>query len=206
MLAFNLSKSVCLPLDMEHHDHLTELKAIRLTTKSMVLKNHVAHKRVLELRKTARSAVANANAKAAELKKAKLKLAELESKNLWLTELVNAVEADKQKALAEKKDHYLRELAKLEKKKNAEVTELRKKIEDAEDRGFKEGEATYAAAIKLGQGQDTEIFLNPPPHFIPSYMTDYANVVQQKFLQEGDEEEETLNRNNAPPTNTNLGL
>ncbi|GMP62291.1 hypothetical protein CsSME_00024447 [Camellia sinensis var. sinensis] len=36
-LAFNLAKSVCLPADMEHHDHLTELKAIRSATKSMVL-------------------------------------------------------------------------------------------------------------------------------------------------------------------------
>ncbi|GMP47827.1 hypothetical protein CsSME_00015400 [Camellia sinensis var. sinensis] len=52
MLMFNLSKSLCLPADMEHHDHLTKLKAIRSTSKSMVLalqKNHVAHKRVLEL-------------------------------------------------------------------------------------------------------------------------------------------------------------
>ncbi|GMP69497.1 hypothetical protein CsSME_00028732 [Camellia sinensis var. sinensis] len=57
LLAFNLAKSICLPTDMEHHDHLTELKAIRSTTKSMVLalqKNHVAHKRMLELRKTTR--------------------------------------------------------------------------------------------------------------------------------------------------------
>lgn len=37
MLAFNLAKSVCLPPDMEHHKHLTELKAIRSATKSMIL-------------------------------------------------------------------------------------------------------------------------------------------------------------------------
>ena len=36
-LAFNLAKSVCLPADMERHDHLIELKAIRSATKSMVL-------------------------------------------------------------------------------------------------------------------------------------------------------------------------
>jgi len=36
-LAFNHTKSVCLSIDMEHHDHLTELKAIRSATKSMVL-------------------------------------------------------------------------------------------------------------------------------------------------------------------------
>ncbi|GMP58739.1 hypothetical protein CsSME_00022301 [Camellia sinensis var. sinensis] len=202
MLAFNLSQCVYLPTDMEHHDHLTELKAIRSVTKSMVLitlqKNHVAHKRVLELHKTARLVVVDANAKATELNEAQLKLTELESENMRLTELVNAIEADKQEALAKKKDRYLRELAKLEKKKNVDVTKLKTKMEDAEDRGFKEGEATY--------GQDTEIFLNPPPHCIPSYMTDYTNAVQQKFLEEGKEEEKTPEPNNAPPTNTDLGL
>ncbi|GMQ00145.1 hypothetical protein CsSME_00047353 [Camellia sinensis var. sinensis] len=157
MLTFNLSKSVCLPPNMEHHDHLTELKAICLVTKSMVLalqKNHVAHKRVLELHKIARSTMADASAKAAELKEAQLKLVELESENKCLTKLVDATETDKQKALAEKKDRYLRELAKLERKKSAEITELQKKMEDAEDRGFKEREATYI----LHHGPDTEIF------------------------------------------------
>ena len=38
ILAFNLAKSVCLPKDMEHHNQLnTELKAIRSSTKSMIL-------------------------------------------------------------------------------------------------------------------------------------------------------------------------
>ena len=37
MLAFNLPKSVCLPPDMDHHAHLTELKTIRSAPKSMVL-------------------------------------------------------------------------------------------------------------------------------------------------------------------------
>ena len=37
LMAFNLAKSVCLPADMEHHQYLTELKAIRSATKSMIL-------------------------------------------------------------------------------------------------------------------------------------------------------------------------
>ena len=37
LMAFNLAKSVSLPADMEHHKHLTELRAIRSATKSMVL-------------------------------------------------------------------------------------------------------------------------------------------------------------------------
>ncbi|THG09598.1 hypothetical protein TEA_025091 [Camellia sinensis var. sinensis] len=70
-----------------------------------VQKNHSAHQRVLELRKTAQAAVAvaDAEAKAAELKDLKAKLAELSADRDQLAELVNAAEADKQKALAEKK-------------------------------------------------------------------------------------------------------
>lgn len=37
-------------------------------------------------------------------------------------------------------------------------------------------------------------------------MTDYANVVQQKFLQEREEEEESPEPNNAPPANIDPGL
>ncbi|GMP52527.1 hypothetical protein CsSME_00018301 [Camellia sinensis var. sinensis] len=196
-LAFNLARSVCLRFDMEHHDHLTELKAIWSATKSMVLamqKNHVAHKCVLELRKTTRLAVTEANSKTTKLNEAKQKMAELESEVAQLTGLVNSAEADKQKALAKWKDKYLRELAKLGKKKDAEIAELKKSANDAENRGYKEGEATYilqweaakdiffkcawkAAVSKLGYGQETKVFQNSPPHFILSYMGDYANTI-----------------------------
>ncbi|GMP54259.1 hypothetical protein CsSME_00019482 [Camellia sinensis var. sinensis] len=76
LMAFNLAKSVCLPKDMEHHNKQlnTELKAIRSSTKSMILaiqKNNIAHKKVLELRKTTRQAMADAEAKTAELEQAK---------------------------------------------------------------------------------------------------------------------------------------
>ena len=37
LMAFNLAKGVCLPADMRHHNHLIELKALRSSTKSMVL-------------------------------------------------------------------------------------------------------------------------------------------------------------------------
>ncbi|XP_028122413.1 uncharacterized protein LOC114319591 [Camellia sinensis] len=207
LMAFNLAKGVCLPADMRHHDHLTELKALRSSTKSMVLaiqKNHIAHKRVLELQKTTRQAMVEANEKAAELKASQQKVAELETEVARLTGLVTSVDADKQKALAVMKDKYLRELAKLEGKKSAEITKLEKKLEDAEDRGFKEGEALYikqreaakdlffkcgwrAAVVQLGQGSETEVF-NPPPYFVPSAMAEYAADIQQKFL-EGDEDE-----------------
>ncbi|XP_028086096.1 uncharacterized protein LOC114287029 [Camellia sinensis] len=224
-LAFNLAKSVCLPHDMEHHDHLTELKAIRSATKSMVLamqKNHIAHKHVLELCKTTWLAVAEVDSKTVELNKAKQKMAELQSEVARLTGLVDTTEADKQKLLTELKDRYLRELAKVENKKNAKITELEKKMEEAEDRGYKESEATYilrceaakdiffkcgwkAAVAQLGHGLETEVFLNPPLYFIPSYMAEYAYAIQQKFLQ-GEEEEATPKPSIIPAAITDPGL
>ncbi|XP_028064371.1 probable methyltransferase PMT19 [Camellia sinensis] len=140
-------------------------------------------------------------------------MAELQSEVARLTGLVDSAEANKQEALIELKDRYLCELAKVEKKKSAEITDLEKKVEDAEDRGYKEGEATYilqceaakdiflkygwkAVVEQLDHGAETEVFLNPPPHFIPSYMAEYANAIQQKFLQV-EEEEEASEPNNA---------
>ncbi|XP_028068070.1 uncharacterized protein LOC114270697 [Camellia sinensis] len=145
-MAFNLAKGVCLPADMRHHDHLTELKALRSSTKSMVLaiqKNHIAHKRVLELRKATRQAMAEAEAKTAKLEASQQKTAELEAKVTRLTGLVTSANADKQRSLTVMKDKYLRELTKLEGKKNAEIAELQKKADDADAQGFKEGEALY---------------------------------------------------------------
>ena len=96
------------------------------------------------------------------------------------------------------KDKYLRELAKLEGKKNTKITKLEKKLEDAEDRGFKKEEALYikqceaakdlffkrgwrAGVEQLGHGPETEVF-NPHPYFIPGSMTEYAAAIQQQFL------------------------
>ncbi|GMP38905.1 hypothetical protein CsSME_00009975 [Camellia sinensis var. sinensis] len=59
---------------MEHHKHQTELRAIRSATKSMVLamqKSHIAHKRVLQLRKTTRQSLAEVTEKTAELEQAR---------------------------------------------------------------------------------------------------------------------------------------
>ncbi|XP_028069734.1 uncharacterized protein LOC114272268 [Camellia sinensis] len=181
MLAFNLAKSVCLPPDMEHHKQLTELKAIRSATKSMILaiqKSQIAHKRVLELRKIARQAMAEAEEKTTKLKESKQKTAELKAEVARLTGLVTSANAEKQKALTVMKDKYLRELVKLEGKKNAEIAELTKKVNDANAEGFKEGETLYmqqceaakdlffkcdwrAVVVQLGCEPETEVY-NPP--------------------------------------------
>ena len=109
-------------------------------------KNQIAHKRLLELCKTTRQALAEADKKTVELNEAKQKMAELQSDVARLTGLVNSAEADKQKASAELKDKYLRELVKLDKKKNAKIARLEKSVKDAKDRGYKEREAIFCLA------------------------------------------------------------
>ncbi|CAL5389740.1 unnamed protein product [Camellia sinensis] len=152
LMAFNLAKSVCLPADMEHHKNLTELKAILSATKSMILvmqKGQIAHKKVLELRNTARQAMAKVEAKTTELKESYQKTAELETEVARLTGLVTSADADKQKALAVMKDKYLHELVKLEGKKDAEITELKKKAEDASSEVSRRAKPFISNNVKL---------------------------------------------------------
>ncbi|XP_028105596.1 uncharacterized protein LOC114304651, partial [Camellia sinensis] len=137
---------------MEHHlkQLNTEMKSIRSASKSMILalqKNNVTYRKVQELRKTTRQAMAEAEAKSAELLQAEKRMAELEAENGRLADLVNSAEAEKQKAAIVMKDKYLREFLKLEKRKDAEISELKKNMEAVDKggykRGFKEAEAAY---------------------------------------------------------------
>lgn len=158
-------------------------------------KSHIAHKRVLELRKTTRQALAEVTEKSAELEQARQQIAELKSENGRLTGLVSLAKAEKQKAVAVIKDKYLRELAKLKGKKNAEIEQLKKNADDAEMRGFKEREAAYikqceaakdlffkcgwrGVVVQLGHGPETEVF-NPPQYLIPSSLAEYAADLQK---------------------------
>ena len=134
--------------------------------------------------------MAEVTEKTAELEEARKQIAELKSENGRLTGLVSSAEVEKQKATAVIKDKYLRELAKLEGKKNAEIEKLKKSADDDELRGYKEGEATYikqceaakdlffkfgwrAAVEQLGHDLETEVF-NALAYFIPSSMTEYV--------------------------------
>ncbi|XP_028102987.1 uncharacterized protein LOC114302189, partial [Camellia sinensis] len=216
-LAFNLAKSVCLPKDMEHHlkQLNTEMKSIRSASKSMILalqKNNVTYRKVQELRKTTRQAMAEAEAKSAKLLQAEKRMAELEAENGRLADLVNSAEAEKQKAAIIMKDKYLRELVKLERRKDAEIGELRKNMVEAEKEGYKQGykkaEDAYVKqcdaanritelacsyrtryfGLKLGQDQQTEVF-NPPDYFIPKSLAEYAAALQQQFLEGSDSDD-----------------
>lgn len=169
-------------------------------------KNNVTYRKVQELRKTTRQAMAEAEAKAAELLQAEKRMAELEAENGRLADLVNSAEAEKQKAAIVMKDKYLRELLKLEKRKDAEISELKKNMEAVENegykRGYKEAEDAYVkqcdaakelffkcgwrgAVEKLGHDEQTEVF-DPPAYFIPKSLAAYADALQQEFLEDSD--------------------
>ena len=94
-------------------------------------KTTIAHKQVMELRKTTRLAVRAAETKAAELTQAQKRAVELEAEVARLTGLVASANSDKQKAVIEVKDQYLWEMAQLEAKKDAEISELKQKANDA---------------------------------------------------------------------------
>lgn len=79
-------------------------------------------------------------AKDAKLNELKAQLDEVSTVRDQLVEQVCKVEKDTQKALANKKNRYLRELNKVKDTKKVEIKVLEKKMEDAEDRGYAEGE------------------------------------------------------------------
>ena len=69
--------------------------------------------------------MAEVEAKTTELKDSQRRTAELEAEVTRLTGLVTSANVDKQKALTMIKDKYLRELAKLQRKIIAVITELK---------------------------------------------------------------------------------
>ena len=79
----------------------------------------------MELRRNTSEAMAEAEAKTAELEEVRKQIAELRSENGRLTGLVSSAEAEKQKVAIEAKDKYLHLLAKIEKKKDTEITQLK---------------------------------------------------------------------------------
>ncbi|GMP83096.1 hypothetical protein CsSME_00037146 [Camellia sinensis var. sinensis] len=129
-------------------------------------------------------------------------MAELQAENSRLTRLVSSAEAERQKTAIVLKDKYLRELVKLERKKDAEIKE---KVKEADKRGFKRAEDAYAqqcnaakelffkcgwrgAVEQLSHDPQTEVF-NPPAYFIPNSLMEYAKAMQQQFLEGSDDED-----------------
>lgn len=161
---------------------------------------------MLELRKTTRQALADAEVKSTELEKVNKRLADLRAENGRLTVLANSVEAEKQKVAAEAKDKYLRLLAKIEQQKNTEIKRLKAEIKAAEKQGFKEAEGAYtlqcnaakdlffkcgwrSAVEQLGCLPDTEVY-DAPKYFIPASLSQYAADLQKQFLEGSDNDDD----------------
>ena len=139
-----------------------------------------------------REAIADNKSKTAELEKLKTAHEILLTERDLLAEKLAKAKEEKDKAVQAKNERYLAELPEL---RTIHRAELKKEVDDAKDWGYAEGESVYGrqvasakdiffqcvwkmAAEKLGQALESELFNNPPPAFIPSYMQAYAAVVQ----------------------------
>ncbi|GMP48022.1 hypothetical protein CsSME_00015524 [Camellia sinensis var. sinensis] len=186
---------------MKKHEELSDLKVLRSVVKSIVLvvqKNYLAHERMIAVRQSLWGAISDNKAKTAELTKLKAALEAAEAECDTLSQKVARAEEDKQRAVQLTKARYLAELHKLQ---DAHKVERDKAVDDAEDRGYAEGERTYerqvqtttdiffqcgwkAAVEKVGLGQDAEMFQNPPAAYIPAYMQAYASTAQKRLIEE----------------------
>ena len=114
----------------------------------------------------------------------------------------------------------MRELVKLEGKKDAEIADLKKKVSDANTQGFKEVEGLYipqcegpkelffkcgwrSAVEQLGCGPETEVY-NAPQYFIPASLTEYAASVQEQFLQDSDDSDDENEHTVIPIVNAQV--
>ena len=194
---------------------LSTVKTELIILLQAIQKSTIAHRQVMELRKKTRQAIKEAEAKATELTQSQQRTADLEAEVTRLTGLVASADGDKQRAVTEVKDKYLWEMAQLETKKNAEITELKEKVEGASKEGFKEVEAGYtlqceaakelffkcgwrSAVEKIGCGPETEVY-NAPEYFIPASLQDYADDIQKQFLGSSDDEEDDEDESTDTP-------
>ncbi|GMP51934.1 hypothetical protein CsSME_00017965 [Camellia sinensis var. sinensis] len=189
-LGFNLTKGLILPADMKKHDELSDLKVLRPAAKSIVL--------------SLRDAISENEAQKGEIAKLKAAQEAVVAERDTLLQKVDRASEEKQRAVKSTKAQYLAELRKL---RDAYKEERDKVVDEAEDRGYKQGEKTYerqvqatkdiffqcgwkAAVEKVGLGQDAEMFVNPPAAYIPVYMQAYASATQNRLIAEARKETE----------------
>ncbi|GMP93199.1 hypothetical protein CsSME_00043141 [Camellia sinensis var. sinensis] len=206
-LGFNLTKGLILPADMKKHDELSDLKVLRSTAKSIVLaaqKNYLAHDRMIKVRQSLRDAIAENKEQKAEIAKLKAAQEAVEAERDILSQKVDRANEDKLRAVKLTKARYLAELRKL---RDAHKAEKDKAVDDAEDRGYVQGEKTYepqvqatkdiffqcvwkAAVEKVSLGQDSDMFINPPAAYIPVYMQAHSKATQNRLIAEARKEAE----------------
>ncbi|GMP50132.1 hypothetical protein CsSME_00016871 [Camellia sinensis var. sinensis] len=206
-LGFNLTKGLILPADMKKHDELSDLKVLHSAAKSIVLaaqKNYLAHDRMIKVRQSLRDAIAENKAQKEEIAKLKAAQEAVEAERDILSQKVDRANEDKLRAVKSTKARYLAELRKL---RDAHKAERDKAVDDAEDRGYAQGEKTYerqvqatkdiffqcgwkAAVEKVGLGQDSDMFINPSAAYIPVYMQAYSKATQNRLITDARKEAE----------------
>ncbi|XP_028096449.1 uncharacterized protein LOC114296358 [Camellia sinensis] len=209
------------PADMKKHDELSDLKVLHSIAKSIVLaaqKNYLAHERMIAVGQSLREAIAENKAQKVEIAKLKAAQEAVAAERDILSQKVDRADEDKQRAVKSMKARYLAELRKL---RDANKVAMDKAVDDAEDRGYAQGEKTYerqvqatkdiffqcgwkAAVEKVGLGQDADMFLNPPAAHIPIYMQAYASATQNRLIAEArkEAEEEAAAAQQAEQTTT----
>ena len=105
-------------------------------------------------------------------------------------------------------------MAKLEKKKDAEIGQLKAGVKEAAKQGFKEAEDAYTlqcdaakdlffkcgwrtAVEKFGCTPDTEVY-DAPPYSIPASLSQYAADLQRQFLEGSDEDDDDSEEDEEP--------
>ena len=151
---------------------------------------------MIKVRQSLRDAIAENKVQKAEIEKLKAAQDVVAAERDELRLKVNRAEADKQRAVMSNKARYLAELRKL---RAAHKEEKDTAVDDAEDRGYAQGEKTYerqgqttkdiffqcswkAAVEKVGLGQDSDMFINPPTAYIPVYMLAYSQATQNRLI------------------------
>lgn len=159
---------------------------------------------MIKVRQSLRDAIAENKAHTAEIEKLKAALEAAEAERQELRLRLDRAEAEKTKAVKSSKARYLAELRKL---RDAHKAVMAKAVDDAEDRGYEQGEKTYerqvqatkdiffqcgwkAAVEKVGLGQDSDMFNNLPAAYIPDYMQAYSKAAQIRLIAEARKEAE----------------
>ncbi|GMP60066.1 hypothetical protein CsSME_00023086 [Camellia sinensis var. sinensis] len=110
------------------------------------------------MRQSLRDAIAENKTQTAEIAKLKAVPEAVEAERDMLSQKLDRVEADKQRAVKTTKARYLAELRKL---RDAHKEEKDKAVDDAEDRGYAQGEKTYERQVQA-----------------------YANAAQNRLIEE----------------------
>lgn len=104
----------------------------------------MVHERMIYVLQSVREAIADNKSKTVELEKLKIAYETVLTERDLLDEKLAKAKEEKDKAVRAKNERYLAELPKL---RAIHKAELKKEVDDAEDRGYVEGERVYGRQV-----------------------------------------------------------